>query len=275
MTGDRAREIARDLLPPALARALARSTGARRGALVFEDGFDDWTAAAAAAGGYDATSILDQVQAATDAVVAGRAAMERDGVLFADVEIRWPIAGALMWQAARRHGVLRVLDFGGSLGSSYRQLSALLADLDVRWAVVEQPAFVDAGRRYADGRLSFHETVADAAGRVAPTVALLSSSLQYVAEPAAVLADIAATDVEAIVIDRTPMTDAAEDHPVVEHVPAQIYRGSYPTWLLSQSRLLAALPGWRVLDRFPGIEAPGRTTTGVRFDWRGFVLVRP
>ena len=56
-------------------------------------------------------------------------------------------------------------------------------------------------------------------------------------------------------------------------MPPQIYAGSYATWLLSEPLLLATLPGWRVLDRFPGIEPVGRTTSGVAFDWRGFVLV--
>lgn len=267
----RVRRLARDLLPPALARAL---TGTPSGTLVFEDGFADWAGAQRAAGGYDAAAILAQVRAATDEVVAGRAAMERDGVLFDHVEVRWPVAGPLLWQAARHGGSLRVLDFGGSLGSTYRQLSALLAGLDVRWAVVEQPSFVEAGAAYADGRLAFYRTIADAVIQTEPTVALLSSVLQYLPDPHGVLRDLAGSGVEAIVVDRTPMTDAATDRPVVEHVPAEIYAGSYATWLLSEPRLLAAVPGWRVLDRFAGIEPPGRTTGGVEFDWRGFVLVR-
>lgn len=272
MTDSRVRRLARDLLPPVVTRAL---TGRSSGGLVFEDGFVDWAAAVAGADGYDAASIVAQVKAATDEVVAGRAAMERDGVLFDRVEIRWPIAGALMWQAARHGGCLRVLDVGGSLGSTYRQLAGLLDGLDVRWAVVEQPAFVDAGAPYVDDHLGFHRTITDAVAAVSPTVALLSSTLQYLPDPHAVLADLAATDVEAIVVDRTPMTDDAVDRPVVEHVPPTIYAGSYATWLLSEPRLLATLPGWRILDRFAGIEPPGRTTGGTTFDWRGFVLVRP
>ena len=270
MSDSRVRRIARDLLPPAVVRGLsARSSGG----LVFQDGFGSWADAAAAAGGYDAQAILDQVRTATDEVVAGRSAMERDGVLFDRVELRWPVAGPLLWQAAVHHGSLRVVDFGGSLGSTYRQLSSLTDRLDVRWAIVEQPAFVDAGAGYADGRLSFHPTIADAVAAVSPTVALLSSVLQYLPDPHAVLADLASSGIEAIVLDRMPMTDAPADRPAVEHVPPQIYAGSYATWLLSEPLLLATLPGWRVLDRFPGIEPVGRTTSGVAFDWRGFVLV--
>ncbi len=263
------RRLAKDLLPPAVTRALA---GRTPGALEFEDGFSTWEQARAAAGGYDAASILAQVRSATDAVVAGRAAMERDGVLFDRVDVRWPVAGPLLWQAAK-HGSLRVIDYGGSLGSTYRQLAALTADLDVHWAVVEQPAFVAAGADYVDGRLSFHPTIDDAVTAVRPTAALLSSVLQYLPDPHAELRALAACGVEAIIVDRTPMTDEAEDRPAVEHVPPEIYAGSYATWLLSDERLLAAVPGWRVLDRFPGIEPDGLTTGGVAFDWRGFVLV--
>lgn len=266
----RARRLARDLLPPALTRALV---GRPPGQLVFEDGFDSWAAACDAAAGYDAATILAQVQRATDEVVAGRAAMERDGVLFDHLEVRWPVAGPLLWQAARHGGSLRVVDYGGSLGSTYRQLSALTVGVDVRWAVVEQPAFVAAGADYADGRLSFHPTIGDAVSAVGPTVALLSSVLQYLPDPHSVLRELAASGVEGIVVDRTPMTDDAADRPAVEHVPPEIYAGSYATWLLSEERLLDAVPGWQVLDRFAGIEPDGRTTGGVGFDWRGFVLV--
>lgn len=269
-----ARRIARDLVPPALARALA---GRPTGALRFVDGYDSWGAAEAAAGGYDEDSILQRVCAATDEVVAGRAAFERDAVTFDQPEYRWELASALLRSAAM-HGRLSVLDFGGSLGSSYRQHARLFAGIPTTWGVVEQPAFVEAGQAYADDTLRFYPSISSCVEGIAPHAAVLSSVLQYLPDPDAVLAAVADCGVDVIVIDRTPFlddTDVTTPHlPTVQHVPTEIYQASYAAWLLSQRRLLAAVPGWTVLATFPSIEPDMRTTGGTGFSWSGLILTR-
>lgn len=264
------RRLVRDLTPPVITRAI---DGRAKGALRFVDGYATWGEASEAATGYSETSIVDQVIRATDAVIAGRAAFERDGVTFDRIEYRWPVAGAMLWQAAR-HGRLRVLDFGGSLGSSMRQMGPLLDGVDVCWGVVEQPVFVEAGRRFESERLRFFGSVEECVTELQPTIALLSGVLQYVPDPHAILSTVRDSGVEVILIDRTPMQDGTTDIPVVQQVPAEIYEASYPAWLLSASRLLEDLPGWSVVDTFPGIEANRSTTGGIAFDWRGLLLTR-
>lgn len=267
----RARGLARDLLPPVLTRALVERN---RVSLRFVDGFDSWQAATDRAGAYSESAILAQVQRATDEVVAGRAAFERDGVTFDQLEYRWPLAAALLWRAALASGRLSVLDFGGSLGSSYRQLARLLDGLDVSWGVVEQHDFVEAGRQYEDEHLRFFETIAQCTAAIDPSVALLSGVLQYLPDPHAILREIAGSGVDAIVIDRTPVTGLDRDLPVVQEVPATIYEASYPAWLLSTDLLLAALPDWDLVAGFPGIEDDQRTTSGLEFAWKGMLLTR-
>ena len=200
--------------------------------------------------------------------------MERDGVTFDRIEQRWPVAGALLWRASLAGGSLRVLDFGGSLGSSMRQLEPLLGGIDVAWGVVEQPAFVAAGHAYQDERLRFFETIDECASALAPTVALLSSVLQYLPDPHDVLRTVLASGVDTVVIDRTPMTTRATDLPIVQHVPEEIYSASYPAWLLSRDLLLADAPGWELVAEFPGIEPEGRTSGGTVFSWQGMLLTR-
>lgn len=269
-----ARRIARDLVPPALARALI---GTPKGGLSFEDVRGAWQDAEAAAGGYDEESILLRIRAATDEVRSGQAAFERDGIAFAVHEFRWPLAAALLMVAARR-GHLSVLDFGGSLGSSYRQHAGLLDGVPTAWGVVEQPTFVEAGLEYEDDRLRFFTTIAECIEAITPNAAVLSSVLQYLPDPDSVLAEIAETDVDVIVIDRTPFlleaTCATSHRATVQRVPEEIYPASYAAWLLSRERLLASAPGWSVLDTFPSIEPDMRTTGGVEFAWSGLILVR-
>ena len=265
------RRALHDLTPPLVSRALARRS---KHATRFLDDFDSWAAATRAATGYDHETILAQVEQATDAVVAGEAAFERDGVTFDAIEYRWPVAAALMWQAARSGGTLSVLDFGGSLGSTYRQYGRLFADLAVTWGVVEQAEFAVAGRRFEDGRLSFHDSIHACAEVIGPNVALFSSVLQYLTDPYSVIDDVVASGVQTIVIDRTPMTELAHDVPAVQVVPASIYTASYPSWLFSRDRLVTHLADWDVIDTFPGIEPDLRTEGGTDVRWLGMTLAR-
>ena len=91
-------------------------------------------------------------------VKRGEAVFERDSVIFDKVQYAWPVTAGLMWVAARNGGRLSVLDFGGSLGSSYFQNREFLAYLpNVRWSVIEQAHFVKAGRKHIqDERLVFY-----------------------------------------------------------------------------------------------------------------------
>jgi putative methyltransferase (TIGR04325 family) len=258
-----------DLVPPVVARARAA-----RHATQFDDSCGDWAGAVAAAPPEDWRSVLAKVERAMAEVAAGRAAIERDGVALPEPEYRWPVVAGLLREAARAGGSLAVVDVGGSLGSTYRQYRDLLAGVDVRWAVVEQQDFVDASGPYADDRLSFHTSIADAAGAVDPQVVLFSSVLQYLPEPHAALAEASATTATTLIIDRTPVTSRPDDIPAVQIVPPSIYAARYPVWLLSRPRLLDALGGWTCLDEFPGLEPDARSRGGVPIAWRGFLLVR-
>lgn len=241
--------------------------------LTFDDSCGSWEEAAARAGGYDSTEILDRVTQSTKAVLAGEALFERDGVVFHDPEYRWPVAYALEASVAR-HGELRVLDVGGSLGSVYWQHRALLPKQIASWTVIEQSDFVERGRTLNAAPLSFARDLTEARQFGPWHVALLSSVMQYLPHPWEVLASVLDSGVDCLVIDRTPFHAGESDIPTVQRVPAHIFSASYPAWILSDSRLSTALDGWRILARFPGIEPRMRTRRGVEFVWSGLIATR-
>lgn len=264
-----ARALARDLLPPLVLRGLRTLRGAPPPDAAAERPLGrtaaSWDDAVRASTGYDAAEILRRVEAATRQVVAGQAAFERDSVAFPHIEHPFPVLAGLLRAAAEADGPLTVLDFGGSLGSSYRQCRPFLAVLPrVHWMVVEQPHFVQAGRaRYTTDELVFHATIGDAAAARTPHAVLTSSSLQYLPDPHAVLAQLAATGARTLLIDRTPLVDADADRVIVQQVPPSIYPASYPCWILGRARLLAALgDGWELLADYPCADAPLRTDAG-------------
>ena len=148
----------RSLLPSRLSELCRR----RGGRAVFSGNFPDWQAAAAAASGYDDAAILERVAAATREVVAGRAVFERDSRLFREPEPNYPLIAALALSADGDG--LRVLDFGGALGSAYFQNRSWLRELGaLEWTVVEQPHFVACGQReFTTGELRFAFSIGEA-----------------------------------------------------------------------------------------------------------------
>ncbi len=266
----RIRSLARDWVPPALARSVQalRSDGIR-----FDGPFASWEDATAKSTGYDADDILARVLDATLKVRRGEAAYERDSVLFDRIDYVWPVTAGLMWAAARANGRLDVLDFGGSLGSSYFQHARLLAALaEVRWGVVEQPHFARAGQAaLQDERLRFHESIGQCLAASRPNVILLSSVLQYLADPLPVITELCAVGAGVIIVDKTIVNTSLRHRIYVQHVPASIYRASYPCRSLSESALVASFgPAYRLECAFDSADAPPLGQIGSQF--KGFLL---
>lgn len=197
--------------------------------------------------GYDASPILDQVRASALRVKSGNAVFERDSVCFQFEEFRWPTLACLLRAAAENGGELRVLDFGGSLGSFYFQHKKHFRLLKlVRWAVIEQPQYVACGQaEIQTDVLKFYETV-DAClvdGNI--DIILFSSVLQYLEKPYGVMRDLmrdlASSDARYVLIDRTPFISGTEDRLMVQKVPSSIYSASYPAWFFSWQSFLSEL----------------------------------
>jgi len=247
--------LARDLLPPLIARPLAR----RFRGIRFVGDYESWAAAAREGTGYDAPNILTQVTAAARKVRDGEAAFERDGVVFQEPDYRWPLVACLLREAMKHDGRLRVLDFGGALGSSYFQHRSVLRGVtELHWGVVEQPMFVEAGRReFTSETLSFHATVGEAVNAFQPNVLLFSGVLGWIESPHAILAEAVALRLSAIIVDRTAVTGSERDVIKLQHVPASICRASYPCWFLSQRRFLSHFAeDYPRRTEFPQSDAP-------------------
>ncbi len=249
------RRFISDLLPPMAKRILRRQeTGC-----TWTGSYPDWISAASAAQGYDQQEIQERVEDATCQVLAGKALFERDGVPFHKSSIRWAILGAC-WISFQRHGRLRVIDVGGSLGSVWLQHRHLLAPLKTEWRIVEQAGFVSRGSRlFPDGSPSFHDSIDAACHDGIPELVLLSGVLQYLEDPHGVLRKITSIHPPMLVIDRTSEIQGANNRISIQRVPKHIYQASYPCWLFAAGQVpLMVGPGYRVLAPCPEEDhAPG------------------
>lgn len=244
----------------------------------FVGDYADWASARRVASGYDSHEILEKALRAIRKVKAGEAAYERDTVVFDRIQYSFPLLAALLLAASRDGGRLRVLDFGGALGSTYFQNRSLLAHLsELRWGVVEQPHFVAAGREHvADGRLSFFSGIDECAAALRPNLALLSGVLSYVESPGKVLEDVQRWEPSFICLDRTLVSLEGGTRLTVQRVPTEIYDASYPCWILDEAQLLErAGRGYRRVYEFASSFDSGEIRLkGLRAVFKGYLFAR-
>jgi putative methyltransferase (TIGR04325 family) len=241
----------------------------------FEGNYANWEEARAQCGGYDSKDILEKVLTATRKVKSGEAVYERDSVIFDSIEYTWPVTSGLMWAAARNNGQLNVLDFGGSLGSSYFQNRKLLEALpQVAWNVVEQPHYVEAGQEYIqDEQLGFYKTIDECLLENQPNVILLSSVLQYLEDPMALFKKLSSVNATCLIIDKTPFSSGSKDKLLVQRVPSSIYSASYPMWVFSMQKFLQILePDWHIIAHIDEPEGRATSVSGFGFSFQGILM---
>jgi putative methyltransferase (TIGR04325 family) len=228
--------IVKGIAPPILLDIYRGLTDNR----VYSGNYKTWEEARKTCDGYDSDLILNKVRDALLKVKNGEAVYERDSVLFDKVHYSWPLLAGLLWVASRNGNRLNLVDFGGSLGSSYFQNRKLLAHLhELKWNIVEQTKFVECGKRYfEDEHLKFYYAVDDCLKEQHADTILLSSVIQYLEKPYDLLNDVKRKGFKYIIVDRTAFLDTGDDRITVQKVPPEIYQSSYPAWFFNRARFL-------------------------------------
>lgn len=202
--------------------------------------YSNWQAAKRASSGYEAEHILEKVKEARLKISRGEAVYERDSVLFDHIEYSWPVLAGLLWIASKNENCINVVDFGGSLGSSYFQNRKFLSHLkEFHWNVVEQPHFVKCGmENFQDETLRFYVDIEACLLENTPTVLILSSVLPYLEDVEGMLITMLEKKFPYVIIDKTPFVAKGEDRITVQKVPSWIYDASYPCRFFNEKKLL-------------------------------------
>ena len=210
--------------------------------------FESWEIVADQCTAYDTNEIFNRVLYASREVASGRAVYERDSYLFDHIEYSWPLLSALLWVRSK-DGFLNVIDFGGSLGSTFRQNVRFLSNLsNIMWNVVEQKHFVEIGNHeFETESLKFEKSIADVLN---PNAILFLSTLPYLEDPWKFIQDATDSTVQYLIIDRTAFHDGSSDSIYKQIVRPPIYHATYPcrvfakqVFELNMNRL-----GWEVLE---------------------------
>jgi putative methyltransferase (TIGR04325 family) len=260
--------IIRSLIPPIIFNFILKIKNYNYG---WKGNFDSWQSAQQVSLGYNSENILSKVSSALLKVKNGEAVYERDSVLFNEIHYSWPLLNGLLFSALKSGGRLNVLDFGGSLGSTYYQNKIFFNQLsNISWNIVEQSHFVDIGRRdFEDARLKFYHTIDECMQAEQPNILLLSSVLQYIEKPFDLLDNLLEYNFDFILIDRTPFSIEGE---VIKNqiVPTHIYKASYPCRFFNEVLFLKYFKSknFYLLEKFDAIDG-----TFKDYYFKGYILI--
>ena len=243
---------------------------------IWSGDYASWEEAQKHCTGYDSSLILEKCKNALLKVKNGEAVYERDSVLFDEIQYSWGLLAGFERVALENNGKLCVLDFGGSLGSSYYQNREFLNVVkDLQWCIVEQPHFVDCGKEnFENEQLKFYYTIEECLAKHKPDVLLLSSVLQYLEKPYEWLEIFAALNIQYIIVDRTAFVEAERDILTVQNVPETIYKASYPAWFFNEPRLKNVFKNLykTMLDFDSGFTTPALINGNTKAYWKGIIL---
>ncbi len=235
----------------------------------FTGDYATWEEARSQCSGYDAPAILEKVRDALLKVKNGEAVYERDSVLFDKVEYSLPLVAFLLYVSSASNGELNIVDYGGSLGSTYFQNRKFLNRLKkVNWSIVEQSHFVACGRNeFEDESLAFFESIEGCKDTRKPNCLLLSSVLPYLDDPKKHLRAMLDHNFEFIILDRTPfLMDGSPDRLTIEHVPDEIYKASYPAWFFNYESFIDLVgQKYELFENFAGNDTQTLPNATVKY----------
>lgn len=231
------KKFIKSLIPPILFNILRKIKSNKYG---WKGEYKTWKDAQDISTGYDSDEILQKVRNSLLKVKNGEAVYERDSVIFDEIQYSWPLLAGLMFACAKSGGVLKVLDFGGSLGSTYFQNKKFLDNIsEVSWSVVEQNHFVDVGKTdFQDDRLKFYYDIKTCKKEQNPNILLLSSVLQYIEKPYELMEEILKYDFQFVIFDRTIFSKNNKNDYISIQTVGEIYNNTtIPCWLFNECNI--------------------------------------
>lgn len=238
--------------------------------------YPTWNDAQKECSGYENKVILEVVKNAILKVKNGEAVYERDSVLFDEIQESENLSNIFNSISQNNQHQLNLIDFGGSLGSSYFQHKKLLnSSILFNWNIVEQKHFVDCGKKYFENKeLHFFNSIDEAIAKHQSKVLFASSVIQYFEKPYELINTILNFDFEYIIIDRTGFIDAEKERITKQIVPKSIYEASYPCWFLNEQKFIEAFSNKYNLEiDFPSaFDIDEVLEDGVKVYRKGFIF---
>ena len=229
------KKILKEFIPPILLKYL--KTKPKYG--WFGD-YPTWDEAKKESIGYDTDTILLKVKESLLKVKNDDNLYELDTLLYKryDYPYNWQALTSLLLISQLNDNRLNVVDFGGSLGSSYFQHRRMLSHLtELNYQIVEQNHFVEEGKKsFEDNHLSFHYNLENCIKGIKTNCLLLSGVIQYIEDPYKLIKEILQYEIDYIIIDRTPFFLNMPDRITIQKVSPDYHEAIIPCRIFNYER---------------------------------------
>ncbi len=220
--------------------------------------------------GYEEDGFIQKLRHSAGLVRDGKAKYERDTVIFDRIQISWEFLASLLLISHRKNR-LEIVDFGGGLGTSFRQNISLLnlAGIQTTWTVVEQPKLVEIGKQeFEKDSLKFTHALSD----LEPTdvdAVIFGGSLGYLSEPFEILRQTFVLSPSFILFDRTGFIENDFDEIAVQFVPESIYKAAYPVRIFSISNFESFMnQEYELIQKWECLMQPDSASIALGSLWR-------
>ena len=211
-----------------------------------EKNFDNWNDAILASSTYNDKKIFHKAKNSFIKVIKGKASYERDSVLFFDEKLNFPLIYMMeKIRKKKKKNLLKVLDFGGSFGSTYFQNRKYFSNNSrYIWDVIEQKQIVDfANQSLEIKNLSFYESLSVYLKKNKLDIVLLSSVLHYLESPFFFLKLLNKKKVKYFIILKTPFFNNKSEIKIQVN-PQYIYKANYPIRIFNEYLFKSLFRKW-------------------------------
>ena len=208
---------------------------------IFEGPFETWRDAREKSTGYDNQKIINKLKSSALKVKKKEFLFERDTVLFSKPFYDWMILYYIISNYYKKKA-LNLIDFGGSLGSTYFQHNFFFNRFkSLKWNIVEQKKIVNIGNKiFKNEPLKFYESLEEALKKNKIELLIFNSVLQYIEDPWHLL-DLPKKKGVMIIINNILFTKKDKDLILTQKTPKRIYEASYPLRIFSRKNFLKVL----------------------------------
>ncbi len=167
--------------------------------------------------------------------------------------ISYPLIANLMRLAADNNNHLKVLDFGGSNGGSYRDIKNFYPAIKFEWDIVEQKNIVDSCKNFLDEEVSIMSEIPN---NKKYDVVIISAVLHYLDDYKPYLERLLSLDASHIIVDRTIVFASSKNkEPIlaIQHNPSSFHGKSvtYPCWILNENKIFEQIEKkYSLVNRF-------------------------
>lgn len=192
--------------------------------------------------GYDEDHILKKISLTTTKVKTGEIAYERDGVMYDEMQINTNVLSKLLQISAENDNKLTLVDFGGSLGTSFYQNIPFLKHLkELNWCIIEQEHYVREGKSlFENEQLKFYHSIDECMKDHSDVnLLMISNTLQYIKSPYTLLRELQVLKIPYLLMDYVGYNNRNKDRLTIQYVPPFFYGidASYPCMFFNRSKL--------------------------------------